>query len=80
MKNYESVQVGWLCFLDSSSLLNSIAFLDNFKYTDSAGSTDDVFKKKLAYTILKFNLENINQPLNLTKEDYWSTFTESFPC
>ena len=47
---------------------------------DSEGLTDDLFKKKLAYPYEKFNLENMSQPLNLTKEDYWSTLTQSYPC
>ena len=46
---------------------------------DSEGLTDSLFKKKLAYPYEKFNLENMSQPLNLTKEDYWSTITQSYP-
>ena len=44
------------------------------------GLTDDLFKKKLAYPYKKFNLNNLHEPLNLTKEDYWSTLTQSYPC
>ena len=50
--------------------------LDTFKYMDSEGLTDSLFKKKLAYPYEKFNLENISidslsQPLNLTKAGYY---------
>ena len=44
------------------------------------GLTDNLFKKKLAYPYEKFNLNNIHEPLNLTKEDFWSTLTQSYPC
>ena len=90
LENYVSVQVGCLKFLDSNRFLSSslqklIASLDTFKYMDSNGLTDSLFKKKLAYPYEKFNPENISidslsQPLNLTKEDYWSTLTQSYPC
>ena len=90
LENYVSVQVGCLRFLDSyrflsSSLQKLIASLDSFKKMDSEGLTDSLFKKKLAYPYEKFNLENISinslsQPLYLTKEDNWSTLTQSYPC
>ena len=71
-------------FLDSyrflsSSLQKLIASLDTFKYMDSEGLTDSLFKKKLAYPYEKSNLENMSQSLNLTKADYWSTLTQSYP-
>ena len=47
---------------------------------DSEGLTDDLFKMKLAFPYEKFNLEKMFQPLNLTKEEYWSTLTQSYPC
>ena len=47
---------------------------------DSKGLIDDLFRKKLAYPYEKFNLENLSQSLNLTKEDYWLTLTQSYPC
>ena len=47
---------------------------------NSEGLIDDLFKKKLAYPYEKFTLNNFQQPLNLTKEDYWSTLTQSYPC
>ena len=75
MENYVSVQVGCLRFLDSyrffsSSLQNLIASLDTLKYMNSEGLIDDLFKKKLSYPYEKFNLDNFQEPLNLTKEDY----------
>ena len=85
MENYVSVQVGCLRFLDSyrflsSSLQKLIASLDTLKYMNSEGLIDDLFKKKLAYPYEKFNLNNFQEPLNLRKEDYWSTLTQSYPC
>ena len=89
LENYVSVQVGCLRFLDSyrflfSSFQKLVASLDTFKYMDSEGLTDSLFKKKLAYPYEKFKLEtiqhaNLSQPVNLTKEDYWSTLTQSYP-
>ena len=43
------------------------------------GMSDDLFKKKLAYPHEYLNLDNFQEPLNLTKEDYWSTLTQSYP-
>ena len=85
MENYVSVQVGCLRFLESyrflsSSLHKLIASLDTLKYMNNEGLIDDLFKKKLAYPYEKFNLNNFPEPLNLTKEDYWSTLKQSYPC
>ena len=89
MENYVSVQVGCLRFLDSyrflsSSLQKLITSLNDFPYMQNEGLTDDFLKKKLAYPYEKFNLNNLHEPhsfaLNLTKEDYWSTLTQSHPC
>ena len=85
MENYVSVQVGCLRFLDSyrflsSSLQKLITSLNDFPYMQNEGLTDDFSKKKLAYPYEKFNLNNLHEPLNLTKEDYWSTLTQSHPC
>ena len=41
--------------------------------------SDDLLKKKLAYPYEKINLDNLHQQPNLTKEDYWSTLTQSYP-
>ena len=84
LENYVSVQVGCLRFLDSyrflSSNLDKLAkSLDNFRIMKLEGMSDDLFKKKLAYPYEKFNLDNLHQQLNLTKEDYWSTLTQSYP-
>ena len=43
------------------------------------GMSDDLFKKKLAHPYENLNLDNFQEPLNLTKEDYWSTLTQSYP-
>ena len=85
MKNYVSVQVGCLRFLDSyrflsSSLQKLVASVDTLRYMNSEGLIDDLFKKKLAYPYEKFNPNNFQKPINLRKEDYWSTLTQSYPC
>ena len=85
IENYVRVQVGCLRFLDSyrflsSSLQKLKTSLNDFPYMQNEGLTDDLFKKKLAYPYKKFNLNNLHEPLNLTKEDYWSTLTQSYPC
>ena len=70
MENYVSIQVGCLGFLDTDFFL-----LDT-------GMSDDLLKKnlqKLVYPYEKLKLGNMSQPLNLTKEDYWSTLTQSYP-
>ena len=36
-------------------------------------SEGPLFKNKLAYPYEKFTLSNINYPLHLSKDDYWST-------
>ena len=84
MENYVSVQVPCLRFLDSyrflsSSLNKLVKSLDNFPIMKLEGMSDDLFKKKLAYPYEYLNLDNFQEPLNLTKEDYWSTLTQSYP-
>ena len=84
MDNYVSIQVGCLRFLDSYRFLSSsldklVKSLDNLPVMDENGFIDELFKKKLAYPYEYFNLDNFDKPLNLTKEDYWSTFTQSYP-
>ena len=85
MENYVSVQVGCLRFLESyrflsSSLQKLIASLDTPKYMNSEGLIDGLFEKKLAYPYEKFNLNKFQEPISLTKEDLWSTLTQSYPC
>ena len=85
MENYVSMQVGCLRFLDSyrflsSSLQKLITSLNDFLYMQNEGLTDDLLKKKLAYPYEKFNLNNLYEPLNLTKQDYWSTLNQSYSC
>ena len=84
MENYVSVQIGCLRFLDSYRFLSSsldrlVRSLDNLPVMDENGFIDKLFKKKLAYPYEYFNLDNFDKPLNLTKEEYWSTLTQSYP-
>ena len=46
---------------------------------DENGLDDELFKKKLAYGYEYFTLDNIQEPLNLTKEDFWSTLKQTTP-
>ena len=90
LENYVSVQVSCLGFLDSYHFLSSsldklVKSLSNFPIMNLEGMSDELSKNKLAYPYENFNLENISidslsQPLNLTKEEYWSTLTQSYPC
>ena len=49
------------------------------------GLDDELFKTKLAYPNESFmqsafgNLGNFDKPLNLTKEDFWSTLKQETP-
>ena len=84
MENYVSIQVGCLRFLDSYRFLSSsldklVKSLDSFPILDENGFKDKLFKKKLAYPYEYLNLDNFREPLNLTKEDYWSTLTQCYP-
>ena len=84
MENYVSIQVGCLRFLDSYRFLSSsldklVKSLDSFPIRDENGFKDKLFKKKLAYPYEYLNLDNFQEPLNLTKEDFWSTLTQSYP-
>ena len=63
----------------SSSLNKLVKSLDNFPIMKLEGMSDDLFKTKLAYPYEYLNLDNFQEPLNLTKEDYWSTLTQSYP-
>ena len=84
MENYVSIQVGCLRFLDSYRFLSSsldklVKNLDSLPIMDENGFIDKLFKKKLAYPYEHFNVDNFDKPLNLTKEDYRSTLTQSYP-
>ena len=84
MENYVSVQIGCLRFLDSYRFLSSsldklVKSLDSLPIMDENGFKDKLFKKKLAYPYEYLNLDNFQEPINLTKEDYWSTLTQSYP-
>ena len=43
------------------------------------GYTDELFKKKLAYPFEYLSHNNFQEPLNLTKEDFWSTLKQTTP-
>ena len=84
MENYVSIQIGCLRFLGSYRFLSSsldklVKSLDSFPIMDENGFKDKLFKKKLAFPYEYFNLDNFDKPLNLIKEDYWSTLTQSYP-
>ena len=64
----------------SASLDKLVKSMSEFPMMDSLGLTDELVKPKLAYPFEYFNLHNIFQPLNLCKEEYWSTLTQSFAC
>ena len=84
MENYVSVQVGCSKFLDSyrflSTEINKLVWsLNSFPIMDENGLDDELFKKKLAYPYEYFNLSNIPELLNLTKEDFWSKLKQTTP-
>ena len=84
MEKYVSVEVGCLRFLDSYRFLNSglvklVKSINSFPIIDENGLDDEIFKKKLAYPYEYFTLDNIQEPLNLTKEDFWSTLKQTTP-
>ena len=86
MENYVSVQVGCLRFLDldsyrflSSNLYKLVWKINSFPIMDSNNFGDELLEKKLAYPYEYFNLDNFQEPLNLTKEDFWSTLKQEIP-
>ena len=84
MENYVSVEVGCLKFLDSYRFLSTnldklVKSINSFPIMDENGFDDELFKKKLAYPYEYFNLGNFQEPLNLTKEDFWSTLKQTTP-
>ena len=84
MENYVSVQVGCLRFLDSYRFLGSswdklVSSINIFPIMDSNNFKDEFLKKKLAYPCEYFNFGNFQEPLYLTKEDFWSTLNQENP-
>ena len=84
MENYVSVEVGCLRFLDSYRFLNSgldklVKSINTFPIMDENGLDDELFKKKLAYPYEYLNLSNIQEPINLSPEDFWSTLKQTTP-
>ena len=84
MENCVSVDVGCLRFLDSYRFLHSgldtlVKSINSFPIMDENGLDDELFEKKLAYPYEYFTLDNIQEPLNLTKEDFWSTLKQTTP-
>ena len=43
------------------------------------GLNDELFKKKLAYPYEYLTHSIFQEPLNLTKEDFWSTLKQTTP-
>ena len=84
LENYVSVQVCCLRFLDSYRFLSSsldklIKSIDNFPIMKLEGMVDEIFQKKLAYPYEYFNLNNFQEPLNLSPVDFWSTLKQTTP-
>ena len=88
MENYVSVEVGCLRFLDSYRFLNSCldklvksmqSSTNSFPIMNENGLDDELFKKKMAYPYEYLNLSNIQEPLNLSPEDFWSTLKQTTP-
>ena len=85
MENCVSVEVGCLVFLDSYRFLSTnldklVKSINSFPIVDENGLDDEFSKKKLAYPYEYLNLSNIQEPLNLTKEDFWSTLKQTTPA
>ena len=84
MENYVGVQVGCLRFSDSYRFLSTnlntlVRSINSFQIMVENGFTDELFKKNLAYPYEYLNLGNFQEPLNLTKEDFWSTLKQTTP-
>ena len=54
----------------------TVKSINNFPLLDENCPNDEFLKKKLAYPYEFFNLQ---EPLNLTKEDFWSTLKQETP-
>ena len=84
MEIYFSVQVGCLRFLDSNRFLSSgldklVKSMNSFPIMDSNSFKDELLKKKLAHLYEHLTHSNFQEPLNLTKEDFWSTLKQTTP-
>ena len=84
MEKYVSVEVGCLKFSDSYRFLSTnldklVKSLNSFPIMDENGFRDELFKTKLAHPNEHFKLNNIWEPLDLTKEDFWSTLKQTTP-
>ena len=84
MENYVSVEVGCFKFLDSYRFLSTnldklVKSISSFPIMYENGLDDELLKKKLAYPYEYLILSNIQEPLNLTKEDFWSTLKQTTP-
>ena len=53
--------------------------MKSFPIMDENGLDDELFKTKLAYPYENFNVSKFQEPLNLTKENFWSTLKQSTP-
>ena len=84
-ENYISVKIGCLKFLDSYRFLDASldklsTTLKSFPSLDAKGMEDDLFKRKLAFPYEKGNtIESFFKPLELGREDYFSTLKQSYP-
>ena len=84
-ENYKSVKIVCLKFLDSYRFLDASldklsTTLKSFPSLDANGMQEDSFKRKLAYPYEKCEtIESFYKPLNLGREDYFSTLKQSYP-
>ena len=84
MENYVSVQVGCLRFLDSYRFLSTnldklVKGKNSFPIMDENGLDDELFKTKLADPYEYLKLSHFQEPLNLKKENFWSTQKQAYP-
>ena len=88
MENKVSIQVSCLKFLDSYRFLSSgldklVESINSFPLKDPQTLPNifeyEIFKRNLAYPYEKFTNNNFQEPLNLTKEGFWSTLKQTTP-
>ena len=53
--------------------------INSFPVTQEKGLDDELSKEKLAHPYEVFNPGNFQEPLNLTKEDFWLTLKQTTP-